>query len=126
MYSFHASSAGMGAGTGRPAEDPLRATFVELLRRLNRADQEDPAQGPDSALELGEIERALGEFPPVRSGAVRIAVALGLLVTNGLVAADRGPEYSWQRQRTVARRYRITTAGKKYLLEQIDRTDRVG
>lgn len=116
----------MADGTDRAGAEPMRATFVELLRKLNRADQEDSVGGPDCALELAEIERGLTEFPAVRNGSVRLTVALGLLVQNGLVEAERGPEYSWQRQRTVARRYRITTSGKKFLLEQIDRADRVG
>lgn len=116
----------MAMGPGREGAEPMRATFVELLRKLNRADQEDTAGGPDCALELGEIERGLGEFPAVKDGSVRVSVALGLLLRNGLVEAERGSEYSWQRQRTIARRYRITTSGKKFLLEQIDRADRVG
>ncbi|MGI0151343.1 MAG: hypothetical protein ACREC5_05355, partial [Thermoplasmata archaeon] len=62
----------------------------------------------------------------LRAGAARVDVALGLLLTNGMIEAEAPEEYSWQRQRAVERRYRITTEGKKFLLERMETSDRVG
>lgn len=104
---------------------PVHDTLVEILRQLNQAEVRHEGATTEQALELGEIESRLAPFLPVRSGAVRVAVALGLLVRNQLVEPCDVPGYSWQRQRDVARRYRITADGKRYLLTQIDRDDRV-
>jgi hypothetical protein len=109
-----------------PAADPLRATFFAILKQLNRADFHNEGDAADQALELPELERRLSEFWAVRSGEARIAVALGLLLSNGFVATDGTPEYSWQRGRTVERRYRITSEGKQFLLTGIETSDRVG
>lgn len=107
------------------AEDPMRATFLAILRQLNQADVQHDSASPDQSLELAEIERRLSDFTPVLSGSVKVARALGLLLMNRLVAANADPEFSWQRGRTVAQRYQITPLGKQFLLENIERKDRV-
>jgi hypothetical protein len=93
---------------------------------LNRAETQNPERESDRALELPELERRLSDFWAVQSGSFRVAQAVGLLLMNGMVAADADPEYSWQRQRTVAQRYRITPAGKQFLLDNLEQADRVG
>ncbi len=108
-----------------PQDDPHRATFLAILKQLNRAETENTADSPEQALELAELERRLAGFWAIEAGSARVPQALGLLLTNRMVAASADPEYSWQRQRTVAQRYHITPEGKKFLLENIERMDRV-
>jgi hypothetical protein len=54
-----------------------------------------------------------------------VSLALGLLLRNRLVSTQGRADYSWQRQRTVAQRYRITPEGKKYLVESLVTSERV-
>ncbi len=107
------------------ATDPTRATFLAILRQLNRAETENNADTPEQALELPEIEQRLSDFWAVEQGVAKIPQALGLLLMNGLVVAQGDTEYSWQRQRNVSQRYQITPEGKKFLLENIEKTGRV-
>jgi hypothetical protein len=106
-------------------QDPVRATLVAILRQLNQAESAHEGQAEEQALELSEVERRLSDFWAVQQGAVKVALALGLLVRNGLVAGQGDGQYSWQRQRAVAQRYQITPEGKKFLMSSIETSDRI-
>lgn len=107
------------------ANVPVRETFFAILRQLNKADVENTPDSPEQSLELVELERRLADFPALLTGEVRLPVALGLLLTNGYVAAAQDQEYSWGRGRNVERRYRITPEGKQFLVENLVESDRV-
>jgi hypothetical protein len=100
----------------------LHETFLEVLRRLNQAEEEREEL---TGLELTELERVMQQFWTSRSGAIALDRAVDLLVENGLVATTDDPAYSWVRNRTVGRRYTITTLGKTYLVRQIDESGRI-
>ena len=106
--------------------DPIRSTFVAILKQLNQAESRHEGKQAEQALELGEVERRLADFWAVRDGAVQVRFALGLLLRNGLVTAHQRSDYSWQRQRAVRMRYQITASGKQFLRDAIERSDRVG
>lgn len=108
------------------AVDPIRATLLAILRQLNRADAGQDAQLPDPALELTEIERRLKDFGPVEDGSVKVALAVGLLLRNRMITARADPGYSWQRGRDVAQRYQITAEGKRFLVDSLETSDRIG
>lgn len=107
------------------SQDPVRATLVAILRQLNQADSAHEGQTQEQALELAEIERRLSDFPAVQTGSVKVALALGLLLRNGLVDAPGDGQYSWQRQRNVSQRYQITVEGKKFLKDSIATSERI-
>ncbi|HKV90556.1 MAG TPA: hypothetical protein VJQ43_05085 [Thermoplasmata archaeon] len=109
-----------------PKNDPVRATLLAILKQLNQAETVHEGALSDQALELPEIERRLSEFWAIDNGSVKVGLALGLLLRNGLVSAAGGPDYSWQRQRAVAQRYQITPEGKKFLVDSIQTSDRIG
>lgn len=106
--------------------DPIRATLLAILRQLNQAESVHEGKAAEQAMELPELERRLSDFWAVDQGAVKISLALGLLLRNGLVAAQGQGEFSWQRQRNARQLYQITAEGKKFLVETIKTTDRIG
>ena len=106
--------------------DPIRATLLAILRQLNAADAQGGRELEDPALELAELESRLKEFPPVGSGSVKVALAVGLLLRNGLVETRADSGYSWQRGRDVAHRYQITSEGKRFLVDSITTSQRIG
>ena len=108
------------------APDPTRETILEILRQLNHAEEANDGKSADQALELAELEERLSDFEPVKRGQIKVALALGLLLRNGLVTTDGGSDYSWQRQRDVAQRYRISADGKKFLVGAITTSNRIG
>ena len=110
----------------RAEVDPVRVTLLAVLRQLNRADAHQDAEMKDPALELAEIESRLKEFGPVGTGSVKVSLAVGLLLRNGMVTARSDPGYSWQRGRDVAQRYQITTEGKRFLVDSLESSDRIG
>lgn len=107
-------------------QDPVRATLLAILRQLNQAETIHEGATLDQALELPELERRLSDFWAVDNGSVKVGLALGLLLRNGLVSAAGQADYSWQRQRAVAQRYQITPEGKKFLVDSIQTSDRIG
>ena len=106
-------------------QDPVRATLVAILKQLNQASSKHEGASAEQALELAELERRLEDFWAVSQGAIRVSLALGLLLRNGLVAAQNQANYSWQRQRAVRQRYLITTEGKKFLVDSLETNDRI-
>ena len=107
------------------APDPVRVTLVAILKQLNQAETVHEGKTREQALELAEIEARLSDFQPVQRGKVKVALALGLLVRNGLVQAQGVGSYSWQRQRPSHQLYQITTEGKRFLVEALQTTERI-
>lgn len=116
----------MAAPNGPPVNDPVRATLLEILRQLNRSEAIHEDHKPvDQALELAELEGELRSFWAVEEGKVKVSLAVGLLLRNGLVAARRPGDFSWQRQRSARQLYQITPDGKKFLVEALRTSDRI-
>jgi hypothetical protein len=107
-------------------DDPIRATLLAILKQLNQAESQQDGATPAPALELAELEDRLKSFWAIDSGTVTVSLALGLLLRNGLVGTRADQEYSWQRGRAVAQRYNITGDGKKFLVDSIGKSDRIG
>ncbi len=114
----------MAAPSGK--SDPVRATLLAILKQLNQAETVHEGASTEQSLELPEIERRHSDIWAHDNGSVKLGLALGLLLRNGLVSPAGGPDYSWQRQRAVAQRYQITPEGKKFLVESIQTSDRIG
>lgn len=111
------------AAVARP--DPVRETLLAILRQLNQAESRHEGREIEQELELTEIESRIGNDAGPKDGAISVALAVGLLLRNGLVKASGAGDYSWQRQRSAHQRYRITSEGKKFLLESIETSNRV-
>lgn len=110
---------------GPTGSDPVRATLVAILRQLNQAETVNEGRSRDQALELTDIERKLSDFWAVDQGSVKVSLALGLLLRNGLVEAAEKGEFSWKGPKPVPQRYQITAEGKKFLIESIQSSDRI-
>ena len=117
---------GMAAPTGPPVNDPVRATLLAILKQLNHTESmHEGDKKADQALELGEIEGQLRDFWAVEEGKVKVSLAVGLLLRNGLVAARQPGDFSWQRQRSARQLYQITADGKKFLVDALRTSDRI-
>ena len=102
--------------------DPIRATLVAILQQLNRVEVMYEGQARDQSLELKEVERLLARFWAVDREQVKVPLALGLLVRNGLVEArltDLGAGAGRRAQ------YSITAQGKAFLVDAMAQTDRI-
>jgi hypothetical protein len=105
------------------APDPVRSTLVALLQQLNRAESINEGRSSDQSLALDEMERLLARFWAVEQGQVKVPVALGLLVRNGLVVAKVGaPGAPAAPARAV---YTITAEGKAFLVDVQKSSDRI-
>ena len=107
------------------AQDPVRATLVAILRQLNQADASNEGTPGEQALELPELERRLSDFWAIEQGSIKVSLAVGLLLRNGLVQVMAPGDYSWQRQRSTRHGYQITAEGKKFLVSAIETSDRI-
>jgi len=107
------------------AVDPVRATLVAILQQLNRAESIHEGRERDQALALDELEHALRRFWAIDEEKVRLPLALGLLVRNGLVHAEVGGGGSVRGRKAGPAKYRITSHGKQFLVEALERTDRI-
>jgi hypothetical protein len=105
--------------------DPVRATLVAILQQLNRAESIHEGRARDQMLELPEIERLLQRFWAVETDHVKIPLALGLLVRNGLVEVHGGAGYPARSRETARVRYRITAEGKRFLIDALQKSDRI-
>jgi len=107
------------------SRDPVRATLIAILQQLNRVESMHEGNDNRQTLELKEVERLLSDFWAIRHDHVRIPLVLGLLVRNGMVevkAGDPGPAGS----RTPSpASYRITTDGKRFLVDTSHQSDRI-
>jgi hypothetical protein len=105
--------------------DPIRATLVAILQQLNRAESINEGRARDQSLELKEVERLLDRFWAVDRNQVKVPLALGLLVRNGLVEGrleERNPADPTGPRVAL---YRITAEGKAFLMNAIEQTDRI-
>jgi len=105
--------------------DPVRATLIAILQQLNRVESMHEGQATHQNLELREIERLLSDFWAIKHDNVKVPLMLGLLVRNGMVDAQRGGPPSGEPRTTVPASYRITTEGKRFLVESSVQTDRI-
>jgi hypothetical protein len=110
------------------APDPVRATLVAILQQLNRVESIHEGRERDQALELAELERLLAKFWAIEQELVKVPLALGLLVRNGMVEVSAVGNYgSSKRAPRVAPKahYRITAGGKQFLVENLHKSDRI-
>jgi hypothetical protein len=105
--------------------DPVRATFVAILQQLNRAESLHEGRAQDQALGLDDLERTLRRFWAVDENQVKLPLALGLLVRNGLVRAEATAPRAPTGPSGGRARYRITSEGKQFLIEALEKTDRI-
>lgn len=106
------------------APDPVRATLVAVLQQLNRAESLHEGVEAEQSLELGVLERLLGDLWAIDRDGVKVSVVLGLLLRNGLVRAQI-PAPSPKARTRPRPRYRITAEGKQFLVEAVARSDRI-
>jgi hypothetical protein len=105
--------------------DPVRATLIAVLQQLNRVESIHEGQENRQTLELREIQRLLSDFWAIKHDQVKVPLVLGLLVRNGLVEAQAG-DPSPGRSRTLSpASYRITTEGKRFLVDSSRQADRI-
>jgi len=102
------------------APDPVRATFVAILQQLNRAESIHEGTHHEQALQLDELEHALRRFWAVDEKRVKLPLALGLLVRNGLVRAELVGGRTGGKPR-----YRITSEGKQFLVGAVTKSERI-
>jgi hypothetical protein len=107
------------------APDPVRSTLVALLQQLNRAESINEGRLREQTLELAEMERLLSRFWAVEHGQVKVPVALGLLVRNGLVQARLPDARATAKGAPVKAIYQITAEGKAFLVEVQKSSDRI-
>jgi hypothetical protein len=105
--------------------DPIHATLVAILQQLNRVESIHEGQERRQSLELREIERLLSDFWAIRHDHVKIPLALGLLVRNGLVEAHAGDPMAARSRTPSPASYRITSEGKRFLVDSSDQSDRI-
>jgi len=111
-------------GTGERA-DPVRSTLVAILQQLNRAESLHEGHAHEQVLELADLERRLHRFWAVEEDHVKVPLALGLLVRNGLVEVQGGASFPARNREKSRVRYHITAEGKKFLVESLEKSDRI-
>lgn len=108
--------------------DPVRATLVAILQQLNRVESLHEGRERDQALALADLERMLSKFWAIDQELVKVPLALGLLVRNGMVEVQAGGNYppSSKAPRTPSKaHYKITAGGKQFLVENLQKSDRI-
>ncbi len=105
--------------------DPVRATFVAILQQLNRAESIHEGRDHDQALALDDLERTLRKFWAIDEGQVKLPLALGLLVRNRMVGVELVPPGPKADRAAGRARYRITAQGKQFLIEALQKDDRI-
>src|SRR5579862_8516040 len=105
------------------APDPVRATFVAILQQLNRAESIHEGRDHAQALYLEELDRALRRFWAVDEKKVKVSVALGHRARNGVIRVEPGGSAISAGRPATGARYRITSKGKQFLNEALERTD---
>jgi DNA-binding PadR family transcriptional regulator len=111
----------------RDGPDPVRATIVAILQQLNRAESLNEGKTRDQTLELSDLERILADFWAVSKGSVKVPLALGLLVRNGMVEAQAAGNFpaTSKGARPPRARYAITATGKQFLVDMQQQSDRI-
>jgi len=107
------------------APDPVRATFVAILQQLNRVESQYEGRDREQVLQLDELERALRRFWAIDEQKVKLPLALGLLVRNGLVQAEAAGPRPPRGAPPGRARYRITSLGKQFLVDALHKADRI-
>jgi hypothetical protein len=110
------------------APDPVRATLVAILQQLNRVESQNEGRVRDQALALADLERLLAKFWAVDQQLVKVSLALGLLVRNGMVEARAAGNYlpaAGGTHRSARAHYVITAAGKQFLVDAQEKSDRI-
>lgn len=105
--------------------DPVRATLLAILQQLNRVESIHEGNDHRQTLELREIERLLSDFWAIKHDQVKIPLVLGLLVRNGMVEVRPGAPVPARSRTLSPASYRITTEGKKFLVDSAHQTDRI-
>jgi len=105
--------------------DPVRATLIAILQQLNRVESIHEGNDDRQTLELREMERLLSDFWAIRHDGVKVPLVLGLLVRNGMVEAQAGAPAPGSGRTPSPASYRITTDGKRFLVETAHQTDRI-
>ena len=108
-----------------PTPDPVRATLVAILQQLNRVEALYEGRARDQALTLADLDRVLRKFPPIEDGEVKLPLALGLLVRNRLVGAEAPATHGGHGRPAAPVHYRITAEGKQFLVDALEKTDRI-
>jgi hypothetical protein len=70
----------------------------------------------------------LVKFWAIDQGLVKVSLALGLLVRNGMVEAQSPGNYTPSARTpnsTAKAQYRITAGGKQFLIENLEKSDRI-
>ncbi|HTT15437.1 MAG TPA: hypothetical protein VMG81_06665 [Thermoplasmata archaeon] len=107
------------------APDPVRSTLVAILQQLNRAESVHEGRERDQSLTLADLERILRKLPAVEDGQVKVALALGLLVRNAFVEAEAAGAWGGRSAAAPKARYRITATGKQFLIDALQKSDRI-
>jgi len=105
--------------------DPIRATLIAILQQLNRVESIHEGQENRQALELRDIQRLLSDFWAIKHDQVKVPLVLGLLVRNGMVDAQAGDPTPARSKPLAPASYRITTEGKRFLIESAHQSDRI-
>jgi hypothetical protein len=100
----------------------LHLELVEMLKLLNRVEEEHEGADGFEREELLHLMPKAG-FPNATLDDVERT--LKVLVGNGYARAIEGQEYAWDRGRTVGERFTITLEGKRLLIKEIERVNRV-
>lgn len=105
--------------------DPVRATFVAILQQLNRTESINEGKERQQSLYLDDLQRMLRRFWAIDEDHVKLPLALGLLLRNGMVEVDAmAPPGATPAPRGKPR-YRITSQGKQFLIEAIAKSERI-
>jgi hypothetical protein len=105
--------------------DPVRATLIAILQQLNRVESMHEGQEQRQTLELRDIQRLLSDFWAIKHDQVKVPLALGLLVRNGMVDAQAGDPTPARSKPLAPASYRITTEGKRFLIDSSHQSDRI-
>jgi len=105
--------------------DPVRATLIAILQQLNRVESMHEGHEHRQTLELREIERLLSDFWAIKHDQVKVPLVLGLLVRNRMVDVQAGEPSGARGKALSPASYRITTDGKRFLVDSSVQTDRI-
>lgn len=105
--------------------DPVRETLIAVLQQLNRVESIHEGNEDRQTLEFREIERLLVDLPAVKHDDVKLRVVLGLLVRNGMVEVQPGTPGPAPARTPFPAVYRITSEGKRFLVESSHQADRI-
>jgi hypothetical protein len=109
--------------TPAEAARELRDEMIEVLKLLNRAEEE---HRDVDGYELDELRDLLSRGAHPHITLPEVERSLGVLLGNGFAREMDDQEYAWERGRVIGRRYVITTEGKSFLVKQLVRVDRIG